>query len=146
MTGQQARRQYALADDIHRYWRLDQCFTLFTRPFPADMAFDGEDAGRVVELFAGIFTDALDGAAALAVAVVQFVMDQRTRKLRWQRRALGLLANFGFDCCRLQRLKFSFNSGDIGVDQVVEQAGLIRAQLLAALGKFEAIEQRDLVG
>lgn len=99
MTGQQARRQYALADDIHRYWRLDQCFTLFTRPFPADMAFDGEDAGRVVELFAGIFTDALDGAAALAVAVVQFVMDQRTRKLRWQRRAVLQ----GSDCRDLQR-------------------------------------------
>lgn len=76
MTGQQAHRQYALADDIHRYWRLDQCFTLFTRPIPADMAFDGEDAGRVVELFAGIFTDALDCTAALAVAVVQFVMDR----------------------------------------------------------------------
>lgn len=46
----------------------------------------------------------------------------------------------------MQRLKFSFNNGDIGVDQVVEQAGLIWAQLLAALGKFEAIEQRELVG
>ncbi|MNM65255.1 hypothetical protein D3C81_766870 [compost metagenome] len=110
------------------------------------MTLDGEHAGRVVELFAGIFADALEGATALAVAVVRFVMDQRARKLRWQRCALGLLAQFGFDRCRLQRLKFGFDSGDIRIDQVVEQAGLIRAQLLAALGKLEAFEQCDLVG
>ncbi len=82
----------------------------------------------------------------MAVAVVRFVMDQCARKLRWQRCALGLLAHFGFDRCRLQRLKLGFDSGDIRIDQVVEQAGLIRAQLLAALGKLEAFEQRDLVG
>lgn len=110
------------------------------------MTLDGEYAGRVVELFAGVFADALEGAAALAVAVVWFVMDQCARKLRWQRCALGLLAHVGFDRCRLQRLKFGFDSGDIRIDQVVEQASLSRAQLLAALGKLEAFEQRDLVG
>lgn len=60
--------------------------------------------------------------------------------------ALGLLAHFDFDRCRLQRLKFSFDSGNISIDQVVEQADLIRAQLLAALGELEALEQRDLAG
>ncbi len=110
------------------------------------MALDGEYAGRVVELFAGVFADALEGTTALAVAVIRFVMDQRARKLRWQRCALGLLAHFGFDRYRLQRPKFGFDSSDIRIDQVVEQADLIRAQLLAALGKFEAFEQCDLVG
>lgn len=90
------------------------------------MALDSEDARCVVELFAGIFADTLEGAAALAVAVFRFVMDQRARKLRWQRSALGLLAHFGFERRGLQRFKLSFDGGDIGVDQVVEQAGLIR--------------------
>lgn len=129
-----------------RYRRLYQRFALFAGPLPTDVALDGEHAGRVVELFAGIFADALEGATALAVAVVRFVMDQRARKLRWQRCALGLLEHFGFDRCWLQRLKFGFDSGDIRIDQVVEQAGLIRAQLLATFGKLEAFEQCDLVG
>ena len=145
-VGQQARRRDAFVDDMCRHRRLDQCFALFTGPFPPDMTLNRKDAGRVVELFTGIFADTFEGAAALAVAVVRFVMDQRARKLRWQRCALGLLAHFGFDRCRLQRLKFGFDSGDIRIDQVVEQVGLIRAQLLAALGKLEAFEQRDLVG
>ena len=145
-VGQQACGRDAFVDDVRRYRRLDQRFALFAGPLSTDVAFDCEHAGRVVELFAGVFADALECAAALAVAVVRFVMDQCARKLRWQRCALGLLAHFGFDRCRLQRLKLGFDSGDIRIDQVVEQAGLIRAQLLAALGKLEAFEQRDLVG
>lgn len=43
-------------------------------------------------------------------------------------------------------LKLIFNRRDIGIDQVVEQAGLLRIQLLAALGKLQALELRDLVG
>jgi len=115
-----------LVDDVRRYRCLDQRFALFTDPFPTDVALDGEHARCVVELFAGIFTDAFEGAAALAVAVVRLVMDQRAWKLRWQRCALGLLAHFGSDSCRLQCLKLRFDSGDIGVDQIVKQAGLIR--------------------
>lgn len=82
-VGQQARCRDAFVDDVRRYWCLDQCFALLAGPFPTDMAFDGEHAGRVVELFAGIFADALEGAAALAVAVIRLVMDQRAGKLRW---------------------------------------------------------------
>lgn len=77
-------------------------------------------------VFAGIFANTFDGTATLAVAVVRLVMDQRAWKLRWQWYALGLLTNFGFDSCWLQRLKLRFDSRDIGVDQIVEQAGLIR--------------------
>lgn len=86
---------------------------------------DGEHAGRVVEFFTGIFADARESTAALAMAVVRFVMDQRARKLRRQRCALRLLAHFGFDYCRLQRFKLGFDCGNISIDQVIEQAGLI---------------------
>lgn len=89
------------------------------------MTLDGEHAGRVVEFFTGIFADALESTAALAMAVVRFVMDQRARKLRRQRCALRLLVHFGFDWYRLQRLKLGFDSGNISIDQVIEQAGLI---------------------
>jgi hypothetical protein len=121
MWGQQARCWDAFVDDVRRYRRLDQRFALFAGPLSREVALDGEHAGHVVELFAGIFADALESAAAWAVAVVRFVMDKRARKLRWQRCALGLLAHFGFDRCRLQRLKVGFDSGDIRIDQVVEQ-------------------------
>lgn len=40
----------------------------------------------------------------------------------------GLLAHVGLSQRRLQRLKFGFDSRDIGVDQVIEQAGLSRAE------------------
>lgn len=83
--------------------------------FPTDVALDSEDARRVVEFFAGIFADTLERAAALAVAVFRFVMDQRAREMRWQCCALGLLANFAFNRRRLQRFKLSFDGSDIGV-------------------------------
>lgn len=67
----------ALINDLHRNRRLDQCFTVITDPLATDMAFDGKYAGRVVQLFADIFTDALECAAALAVSIVRLVMDQR---------------------------------------------------------------------
>ncbi len=46
----------------------------------------------------------------------------------------------------LQGLKLGFNRCDIGVDQVIEQAGLLRIHLLAALGKLQTLELCDLVG
>lgn len=57
-VGQQARRWYAFVDNMCRSRRLDQRFALFVGPIPTDVALDREYAGRVVELFAGIFTDA----------------------------------------------------------------------------------------
>ncbi len=43
-------------------------------------------------------------------------------------------------------MKLSLDRRDIGVDQVIEQAGLLRVHLLAALGVLEPLELRDLVG
>ena len=91
-VGQQARRLDAFVDDMRRYRRMDQCFALFADPFPTDN--DSKHAGELS--FSLAFTDALeDEKAALVMAVVRFVMDQRTRKLLWQRHTLGLLAHFG---------------------------------------------------
>lgn len=46
----------------------------------------------------------------------------------------------------MQGLKFNFNRRDIGIDQVIEQAGLLRILMLAALGKLQALELCDLMG
>jgi hypothetical protein len=46
-----------------------------------DMAFNGKHAGRVVQLLADVFTDALECAATWAVSVVRLVMDQGAWKL-----------------------------------------------------------------
>jgi hypothetical protein len=73
-------------------------------------------------------------------------MDQRAWKLCRQCRAFRLLLFLRLRWSRLQGLKLSFNRGDIGIDQVIEQAGLLWIQLLAALGKLETLELRDLVG
>ncbi|MNI69205.1 hypothetical protein D3C73_1249410 [compost metagenome] len=80
------------------------------------------------------------------MAVVRFVMDQSARKLRREGSAFRFLPNLGRSGSKFQRFKFSLDGRNVGVDQVIEQAGLIRAQLLAALGKLEALELRNLVG
>ena len=46
----------------------------------------------------------------------------------------------------MQGLKLCFNRRDIGIDQVIEQTGLLRIHLLAALGKLQTLELGDLVG
>ena len=46
----------------------------------------------------------------------------------------------------MQRFKLGFDGRDVGVDDVIKQADLSRAQLLAMLGELEALELRDLVG
>lgn len=65
------------------------------------MAFDGKHAQCVVQFLANIFTDALESAAAWAVGVVWFVMDQRAGKLGGQGRTLGLLPFLGRKWCYL---------------------------------------------
>jgi len=73
-------------------------------------------------------------------------MDQRAWKLCGQCSALGLLLFLSLSWSCLQRLKLGFNRRYIGIDQVIKQAGLLRTQLFAALGKLESLELRDLVG
>ena len=84
-------------------------------------------------------------AAARALGIFWLVTDHCARKLRWQGCAFRLLAWFGRRSRRINRFQFGLDGRDIGIKQVVEQAALIRAQLLAALGKFVPFEQCDFV-
>ncbi|GEM_PF-6297447 len=89
--------------------------------------FDGEHARRVVELFADVFADALKLATAGALGVLRLVTDHGARKLQWQRCALGLLAWFGWGNRRIDGFQLGLDGGDVGVEQVIKQAALIRA-------------------
>ena len=77
----EARSRDAFINNLRRNRCLDQRFAVIADPLATDMAFDGEYAGRVVQLLANVLTDALEGAAAWAVSVVRFVMDQCAWKL-----------------------------------------------------------------
>ena len=125
---------------------MDQRFALAAGPFSTHMLLDGEHAGRVIQFLADIFADALKLAAASALGVFRLVTDHSAGKLRRQRRTLGLLACFGLGRDWLQRLEFGFDGLKVGVEQVVEQAALVRADLLAALGELVPLEDRNLVG
>jgi hypothetical protein len=46
---------------------------------------------------------------------------------------------------RIGCLQLGFESCDVGIEQIVEQAALVGAQLLAALGKLVSLEDGDLV-
>lgn len=143
---QQSGGRDALVDDLRRNRCRDQGFALIADPLATDVTLNGEHARRVVEFLADIFANTLESAAALAMAVVRFVVDKGARKLRRQGSTFRFLPNLGRSGSRFERFKFGFDGRDVGVDQIIEQAGLIRAQLLAALGKLEALELRDFVG
>ncbi|MNQ85771.1 hypothetical protein D3C85_1009450 [compost metagenome] len=145
-VSQQAGGGDALVDHLGRHRRLDQRFAMAADPFPTHVLFDGEHAWCVVELFADIFAHALQLAAAGALGVFGLVADHGAWELHWQRRTLGLLAWLRRDGRRVHRLQLGLNGGDVGVDQIVEQAALGWAQLLAALGELVTLEQSDLVG
>ena len=69
----------ALIDDLSRNRYLSK---RFADPFTTDMTLYGEHARCVIKLLPDIFTDAFQRAAARAVSVVRFVMDQCVWKLR----------------------------------------------------------------
>ena len=143
---QQAGGGDAFVDDLGRHRRLDQCFALPTGPLAPHVLLDGEHAGRVVQLLADVLADALELAAAGALGVVRFVVDHGARQLWRQRSPLGLLARFGGGRFRPKGIEFGFDGFKVGGQQVVEQAALRRADLLAALGELVPLEDGDLVG
>ena len=69
----QACGRNALVDLLGRYRCLDQCFVLAAGPFPTHALFDGEQARRVVQFLADVFTDALKLAAASKLSVIRLV-------------------------------------------------------------------------
>ena len=60
---------------------MDQGFAVVADPLGTNMSFNAEHIRRVVDLFTDVFADALEGAAASALGVLGFVVDQRARKL-----------------------------------------------------------------
>lgn len=124
---QQAGSRDALVDHLGWYRRLDQCFALATGPLATHMLFDGEHARRVIQLFADVFADALQQAAAGALSVRRLVTDHSTRKLGWQRCALGLLAGFSRSRRRIEGFQLRLDSGNVRVEQIIQQAALVRA-------------------
>jgi hypothetical protein len=68
--GQQPGGWDAFVDDLCRNGCLDQRFALITDPLATDVTLNGEYTRRVVEFLADVLTDALECAAALAMAVV----------------------------------------------------------------------------
>ncbi|RMM71797.1 hypothetical protein ALQ75_03136, partial [Pseudomonas savastanoi pv. glycinea] len=97
------------------------------------------------QLLADVLADALKLAAAGALGVFRFVVDHGARELRWQRCTLGLLSWLGRCGWRIGRLQLGFDSRDVSVEQIVEQAALVGAQLLAALSELVSFEDGDLV-
>lgn len=110
------------------------------------MLFDGEHARRVIQLLADVLADALKLAAAGALGIFRFVMNYGAWKLRWQRRALRLLGLLFWSGSWSEGLQLGVDSLKISAEQVVEQVALLRADLLAALGKPVPLEDGDLVG
>src|SRR5690606_19370021 len=112
-VGQQPSGWDALVDDLSRNRCLDKRFAVIADPFATYMTLDGEHARCVIQLLTDIFTDAFQRAAAWAVSVVRFVMDQCAWKLSRQCSALGLLLFLGRRWHCLQGLKLCFNRCDI---------------------------------
>lgn len=81
-----------LVDHVRRNRRLDQRFARLAGPLAADMPLNREHARRIVQLLANILADTHALATAGAGMFRRFVMDVGARQLRWQRRALRLLA------------------------------------------------------
>lgn len=130
---QQAGSRYALVDHLCRHRRLSQCLALTAGPLATHMLLDREHARGVIQLLADVFADALKLAAAEALDVLRLVMNDGTRKLRRQRRALGLLAWFARCRGGTKCFQLGVDGFEVGVEQVIQQAALRRADLLTAL-------------
>ncbi|MNQ89762.1 hypothetical protein D3C85_1050780 [compost metagenome] len=109
------------------------------------MLLNGKHARRVIQLLADVFADALKLAPADTLGVLWLVTNDGTWELRRQRRALGLLAGFVRRWGGTKRVQFCLDSLKVGVEQVIQQAALRWADLLAALGELVALEDGNLV-
>jgi hypothetical protein len=63
-----------------RHRRLDQSLTLATHPLPADVAFNLEHIGDVVQFLAHILADPFELAATVALSLFGLVSDSRRGK------------------------------------------------------------------
>ena len=145
LTAQHLKR-WAYHDELlNALHSLDQCFALATGPFATHVLFDGEYAGRVIEFFADVLADALQLAAAGTLDVLRLMTNHGARKLCRQHCALGLLAGVGWSSRGIDGFQLRLDGGNVSVEQVIQQAVLVRAQLLATLGKFMPFVPGDFV-
>lgn len=143
--GQQAGGGDALVDDLGWHRCLDQCLALAAGPLATYMLLDGKHTRGVIQLLADVFTDALKLAAAGTLGAIGLVADHGARQLRWQRSTLGLLACFVRRRGGTKCLQLSVDGFEVSVEQVIQQAALRRAYLLAALGELVPLEDGNLV-
>ena len=88
---QQIGSRDAFVDDLRGKRCVDLGFAAVADPLATNVPFNAEHIQRLVELFADVFADMLEGAAAWALGVVRFVINQCTWKLGRHSGALGLL-------------------------------------------------------
>ncbi len=143
---QQAGGRDAFVDHLSRDWCLNQCFAQAAGPLATHMLFDGEYAWRVIQPLADVLADTLKLAAASALSIFRFVVNHGAWKLWRQRRSLWFLASFFWSRSWPKGRQLSIDSFKVSIEQVVEQVALLRADLLAALGKPVPLEDGDLVG
>ncbi len=149
-VGQQVRGGDALVDDLCRHRGLHQLLAGRAGPLAAHMALHGEGAGRVVQLLADVFADALHLAAAATGRALGLVLDLHARQVCGQRSTTGLgLGGVGgvglLGWCWAQCLEFGLQRGQVGIQGLVEQAALIGVQLLALGGELQALVAGNLV-
>ena len=109
------------------------------------MPLDGEHAGNVVELLGHVLADALEGAAACAGGRLGFMGDIDARQVCRQRRATRLLLVLGLGRWA-ELLQLFFKGSQVGIECLLQKAGLRRIELLAALAEAQALVLRELVG
>src|SRR5207253_8000720 len=125
--------------------RLDHRLSLRTRPSAATMTLDVKYAGRVVELLAYVFADALQRAAATAHGLFRLMAHFHPRQVRRQRATSRLVLRRLRLLRASRRRQLQSDGFQIGVDHLLEQAALRAVQLFAARGKLPALEQRHLM-
>ncbi len=59
---------------------------------------------------------------------------------------LGCWRGSGWGSRGIYGFQLRLDGGDVGIEQVIKQAALVRAQLLAALGELMPLEPCDFVG
>jgi hypothetical protein len=149
-VGQQPCRGNALVDDLRRDRCLNQFLAVHAGPLAADVALHREHARFVIQLLGHILPNAFHVAAAAALRVQRLMADFTARQVCWQGLALGdLLALSTRFSTGNSTLYLTLHLGDVGVQGLFNQAGLLGVQtgakLLAGRGELHPLEHRQLV-
>ena len=144
--GQQPGCRDALVDDVWCHGRLHERLALGARPLAANMALDGEHAGRVVQLLGHVFANALECAATTAGGALGLVVDLAPWQVGGQLLALGLLLVLRRLLLAAQALEFLGQRCQVGVDGLLDQAILLGVEGFALGRELQPLEHGHLVG